>query len=103
VLIDLQHLYVIDGESDANGGQDEQSANPRLCCDCSDKESRIWLDWGQSKLWWRGEGTTGCEMTTLCDAGLINAVNSVHPTSSLFRRFLSIQASGGQQTFEDRG
>jgi hypothetical protein len=37
VLIDLQHLDVVDGESKADGGQDEQSANPRLCCECSAK------------------------------------------------------------------
>lgn len=35
VLIDLQHLDVVDGKSEADGGQDEQSANPRLCGHCS--------------------------------------------------------------------
>ena len=35
VLIDLQHLDVVDGKSEADGGQDEQSANPGLCRHCS--------------------------------------------------------------------
>lgn len=35
VLIDLQHLDVVDGESEADSCDDEQSANPRLCRECS--------------------------------------------------------------------
>lgn len=35
MLINLQRLDVVDGESEADGGQDEQSANPGLCRHCS--------------------------------------------------------------------
>jgi hypothetical protein len=31
VLVNLQHLDVVNGESEADGGQDEQSADPGLC------------------------------------------------------------------------
>ena len=37
VLIDLQHLDVVNGKSEADGGQNEQSADPRLCRHCSAK------------------------------------------------------------------
>ena len=35
MLINLQHLNAVNGESEADGRQDEQSTNPRLCRYCS--------------------------------------------------------------------
>ena len=35
MLVDLQHLDVVNGKSEADGSQDEQCADPRLCCHCS--------------------------------------------------------------------
>lgn len=37
MLVNLQHLDVVDGKSEADGGQDEQSADPGLCRHCPAK------------------------------------------------------------------